>query len=114
MKNGIMEIQIIQNKIIEIRGLKVLLDKDLAEMYSVETKRLNEAVRRNIERFEGEDFMFQLSKEEFKNLKTQIVISNEGKILMFQNGTSNDKENLKSQIATSSWGGTRKSPYAFT
>ena len=70
-----------------IRGQQVMLDRDLAELYGVETKRLNEQVKRNIERF-PEDFMFQL--------------------------TSNEFDNLKSQFATSSWGGVRKLPYAFT
>ena len=70
-----------------IRGQQVMLDRDLAELYGVETKRLNEQVKRNIERF-PEDFMFQL--------------------------TSNEFDNLKSQIAISSWGGVRKLPYAFT
>ncbi|MCE2963883.1 MAG: ORF6N domain-containing protein [Chitinophagales bacterium] len=79
--------EIIMNKIYYIRGMKVMLDKDLAEMYNVETKRLKESVKRNIERF-PEDFMFELTKEEF--------------------------ENLKSQIATSSWGGQRYLPYVFT
>ena len=74
-------------KIYVIRGLKVMLDRDLAEMYGVEVKRLNEAVKRNSARF-PDDFMFQINKAEFQN--------------------------LKSQIATSSWGGTRKLPYAFT
>ena len=55
-----MDIQIIQNKIYEIRGRRVMLDFDLANLYQVETKRLKESVRRNIERFEGEDFMFEL------------------------------------------------------
>jgi len=97
-----MEVAIIQNTIIEIRGQKVLLDRDLAEMYGVETKVLNQAVKRNIERFEGEDFMFQLTKNEvFENLKSQIVTSSDNGNLMFQNGTS-------------SWGGTRKPPFAFT
>ena len=81
-----MELQLIQNKIYEIRGFKVILDKDLALMYEVTTSNLNKAVKRNLERF-PEDFMFQLSNEEFD--------------LIFQNGTS-------------SWGGTRKLPYAFT
>lgn len=81
------EIQIIQSKIYEIRGQRVMLDFDLAELYHVETRRLNEAVKRNIKRFPG-DFMFQLNGDEWKN--------------------------LISQIATSSWGGTRKLPYAFT
>ena len=70
-----------------IRGQQVMLDRDLAELYGVETKRLNEQVKRNIERF-PEDFMFQLTPNEF--------------------------DNLKSQFATSSWGGVRKLPYAFT
>ena len=70
-----------------IRGQQVMLDRDLAELYGVETRRLNEQVKRNIERF-PEDFMFQLPPNEF--------------------------DNLKSQIATSSWGGVRKLPYAFT
>lgn len=82
------ESQIVE-KIYYIRGLKVMLDKDLAEMYGVDTRNLNKAVKRNLQRF-PEDFMFQLSKEEFENL-------------MFQIGTS-----------SSTWGGTRKLPYAFT
>ena len=57
-------LQLIQSKIYEIRGQKVMLDFDLAEMYGVETKRLKEAVRRNIDRFEGDDFMFELTKKE--------------------------------------------------
>ena len=71
---------LIQNKIHEIRGTRVMLDYDLAELYQVETKRLKEAVRRNIERFEGEDFMFELTHEEYNsliiNLRTQISTSN--------------------------------------
>jgi len=59
-----MELKLIQRKIYTIRNQKVMLDFDLAELYGTETKRLKEAVRRNIERFEGEDFMFQLSGEE--------------------------------------------------
>ena len=58
-----MELQAIQNKIYEIRGIRVMLDFDLAEMYGVETKRLKEAERRNIERFDGDDFMFELTSE---------------------------------------------------
>ena len=82
-----MELQVIQNKIYEIREQRVMLDRDLAELYEVQTKVLNQAVKRNIKRFPA-DFMFQLSKEEF--------------------------ENLRSQIVTSRWGGTRTMPYAFT
>ena len=67
-----MDIQIIQNKIYEIRGQRVMLDFDLANLYQVETKRLKESVRRNIERFEGEDFMFELSEEEYNVLKDRL------------------------------------------
>lgn len=81
------ELVIIENKIYEIRGQKVMLDFDLAKMYQVETKNLNKAVKRNIERF-PEDFMFQLTSEEMANLRFQI--------------------------GTSSWGGTRYLPFAFT
>ncbi|MBO9582991.1 MAG: ORF6N domain-containing protein [Flavobacterium sp.] len=77
----------ISNKIYFIRGQKVMLDSDLAMLYEIETRVLNQAVKRNITRF-PKDFMFELSQTEF--------------------------ENLKSQIVTSSWGGTRKLPSAFT
>ncbi len=79
--------ELIESRIIIIRGKKVMLDKDLAALYGVETFNLNKAVKRNIDRF-PEDFMFQLSNEEFKNLIFHFGIS--------------------------SWGGTRKLPYAFT
>ena len=68
------QLQVIQSKIYEIRGQKVMLDKDLAEMYDVQTKVLNQAVKRNIERF-PDDFMFQLSNDEWIGLKSQFVIS---------------------------------------
>ena len=64
----------IMDKIYLIRGQKVMLDKDLAELYSVETRRLNEQVKRNIERFPN-DFMFQLDSDEFENLKSQFATS---------------------------------------
>ena len=67
-----MELQPIQSKIYEIRGQRVMLDFDLANLYQVETKRLKESVRRNIERFEGEDFMFELSEEEYNVLKDRL------------------------------------------
>ena len=74
------QLEIIQSKIYEIRGYKVMLDFDLAEMYQVETKRLKEAVRRNMERFEGDDFMFQLTKDEVAELsRTQIATMNKGR-----------------------------------
>ena len=66
------DIAIIENKIYEIRGQKVMLDFDLAEMYGVETKRLKEQVRRNIERFPAE-FMFELTKEEVAISRSQIA-----------------------------------------
>ena len=65
----------INNKIYEIRGIKVMLDSDLAKLYQVETKNLNKAVMRNIKRF-PEDFMFQLDDKEFENLRFQIGTSN--------------------------------------
>lgn len=71
------QLQIIQNKIYEIRGQKVMLDFDLAEMYGTETSQLKRAVRRNIERFEGEDFMFELTREELS--RCQIGILNRGR-----------------------------------
>jgi phage regulator Rha-like protein len=77
----------IERRILVIRGQKVMLDRDLAELYGVETKVLIQAVKRNIERF-PEDFMFQLIEDEFDNLRSQFV--------------------------TSSWGGTRYFPYVFT
>ena len=69
------QLQVIQSKIYEIRGQKVILDRDLAEMYGVQTKVLNQAVKRNIERF-PEDFMFQLTNEETQNWRLQFVTSN--------------------------------------
>jgi len=77
----------VKNKIYQVRGRNVMLDKDLAELYGVPTSRLNEQVKRNLKRF-PEDFMFPLTRKEVTN--------------------------LKSQFATSSWGGRRYVPYAFT
>ena len=74
-----MNLEQIQNKIYEIRGFKVILDFDLAYMYGVETKRLKESVRRNIERFEGDDFMFELTQEEVDSLRSQIATLNKGR-----------------------------------
>ncbi|MEO7309927.1 MAG: ORF6N domain-containing protein [Chitinophagaceae bacterium] len=82
-----MEISVIQNKIYEVRGQRVMLDFDLAEMYDAETKRLKESVKRNSARF-PKDFMFIRTQSEFQH--------------------------LRSQFATSSWGGTRYLPSAFT
>ena len=96
---------LILNKIYEIRGQKVMLDFDLAELYSVETKILNQAVKRNSSRF-PEDFMFKLTQEEWNLNWSRFVTSS-------KKHRGNDV-NLKSQIVTSSWGGSRKLPYAFT
>ena len=72
-----MELQFVQNKIHIIRNQRIMLDYDLAELYGVETKRLKEAVRRNIERFEGDDFMFQLSDNDIAELsRTQFATLN--------------------------------------
>ena len=71
--------EIILNKIYEIRGQKVMLDRDLAELYGVETKVLKQAVRRNIQRF-PEDFMFEMLKDEFQNWRSQFVTSNSEKM----------------------------------
>lgn len=85
--NSIIPDEVISSKIYLIRNKKVMIDKDLAELYGVSTGNLNKAVKRNIKRF-PKDFMFQLSQKEF--------------------------ENLKFHFGTSRWGGTRKLPYAFT
>ena len=82
-----MDLQVIQNRIYEIRGCRVMLDFDLAELYQVSTKALKQAVKRNLQRF-PEDFMFEMNSEEW--------------------------EILRSQIVTSSWGGTRYMPFVFT
>jgi hypothetical protein len=85
-----------------IRSEKVMLAQHLAELYGVPVRALNQAVKRNIKRFPA-DFMFQLTKEEFDRLKSQIVISNDG------------RRASRSQTVISSWGGLRRAlPYAFT
>jgi len=72
-------IEIIERKIFLIRGRRVMLDRDLAELYGVETRVLNQAVKRNLNRF-PEDFMFQLTQAEMENWISQIVISNKDKM----------------------------------
>jgi hypothetical protein len=95
-------IRSIQNRIYEIRGERVMIDRDLADLYGVETKALNLAVKRNIQRFPG-DFMFQLTKEEFESLRFQIETSKPSQPLRLQTETLNKGR-----------GGTRYLPYAFT
>lgn len=72
-----MEIEVIQNKIHEVRGCKVMLDFDLAQLYEIETKVFKQAIKRNLNRF-PKDFMFELSQNEFDSLRSQIVTSNRG------------------------------------
>jgi hypothetical protein len=73
-----MELTLIQSKIFEIRGLKVMLDFDLAEMYGVETSQLKRSVRRNIERFEGDDFMFEVTREELSRCQIGTLNKSRG------------------------------------
>ncbi len=95
-------IRSIQNRIYELRGERVMLDRDLAALYETETKALNLAVKRNMKRFPG-DFMFQLTKEEYESLRFQFETSEK------------DDKSLKLLIETSKGrGGTRYLPYAFT
>ena len=84
---NIVSVEVIATKIFEMRGKKVMLDRDLAKLYGVPVKVLNQAVKRNLKRF-PDDFMYQLTRQEIMNLKSQFV--------------------------TSSWGGVRKLPYVFT
>ncbi len=111
-ENSLIPMENIRSRIYTIRGVQVMLDSDLAELYGVEVKRLNEQVKRNMERFPKE-FMFQLSKGEYELLRSQNVMLKTDN-LKSQNATSNGSEILKSQNATSSWGGRRTLPYAFT
>ena len=101
-----MGVDAIRSRIITVRGVQVLLDRDLAALYGVTTGALNQAVKRNMNRF-PERFMFQLDKTESETLKSQSVISSPG--VMFDSPTI-----LKSQSVISSWGGSRARPYAFT
>ena len=88
----------IENMIFSLRGTQVMLDSDLAMLYGIETRALNQAVKRNLDRF-PDDFMFRLTTNEYKNLKSQIVTSS---------------EIIEANNSDSGWGGTRKLPYVFT
>lgn len=101
------DIELIQNKIYEIRGQRVMLDFDLAEMYAVETRVLNQAVKRNIERFPP-DFMFQLTNGELEILRSQLYSS--------ENTENKQHKDWTSQIviSNSTKMGLRRAPYAFT
>ena len=100
-----MELQKIQQMIYEVRGVKVMLDSDLAVLYGVETKALKRAVRRNIQRFPS-DFMFEVTPQEQKKLKFQIGTSSLSE--------NQEVTNLRYQNGTSSWGGIRYNAFAFT
>ncbi|MBQ5471289.1 MAG: ORF6N domain-containing protein [Treponema sp.] len=105
----------LKDKIYVIRGVQVMLDSDLAEIYGYTTKRLNEQVKNNIEKFDEEDLMFQLTKEEVMELPRSKFSTLNNDFLRSKFLTSKlENPNLKSKISTSSWGGTRKLPYAFT
>jgi len=101
----------IMDKIYMVRGQKVMLDADLAEIYGYTTKALNQQVKNNKEKFEGEEFMFQLTREELE----EVVMCHFGTSSLRSNFlTTNIDDDLKSKNLTSSWGGVRKLPYAFT
>ena len=89
-----MEIEIIKNSIHEIRGKKVMLDMDLAKLYEVETRVLKQAVRRNMERF-PEDFMFELTKDEWNIIRSQLV--------MFKNGQGKFSKYLPFFLPNKAW-----------
>jgi hypothetical protein len=122
-----MSVEVIATRIYMIRGQRVMLDKDLAELYGVSVKALNQAVNRNIKRFPG-DFMYQLTRQEVANLKSQFVTSSsepsvaQGVIdsrsqiatLNTELPAAHDVTNLMFQNGTSSWGGTRKLSFVFT
>ena len=110
----------IEKKIFVIRGVQVMIDRDIAELYGVETRVLNQAVKRNIERF-PEEFMFQLNREEIDFLKSQFATSSATDSVMSQFVISRETISVMSQSATSQnnmftgqEGGTRKLPFAFT
>lgn len=115
MENEISSLQI-EKKIFVIRGVQVMVDRDIAEFYGVETRILNQAVKRNTNRFPKE-FMFQMNDDEFENWKSQIVISNYSRSqIATLNKESLYDENLISQtvISSSDKMGLRKKPFVFT
>ena len=110
---GTSEVEVIKHRIYEVRGLRVMLDRDLAELYGVETRALNQAVKRNIDRF-PDDFLFRLNKNEWTFLKSQIVISNTDATTADNKDVATNGDSLKSQFVISNRGGDRALPYAFT
>ena len=126
---GTADIEVVKHRIYEVRGMQVMLDRDLAELYNVETKVLNQAVKRNIERF-PEDFMFKLNKSEWVLLRSQIATLKESALstdtedidvvetsLRSQIVTlNNDEDSMSSQIVMTNGRGQHSKylPYAFT
>jgi len=116
--SNIIPIEKIENKILLIRGIKAMLDRDLAELYGVETRILNQAVKRNKKRF-PDDFMLQLTRMEAEYLASDGYLGGalRSQIVTLKKENANNKEktgNLISQIVISRWGGTKKLPYVFT
>lgn len=111
--SGNKSVENIQHRIYEVRGLQVMLDRDLAELYGVETRVLNQAVKRNIERFPS-DFLFRLSKKEWDHLKSQIVISNNTLKNIDNEAVEQKDSDWKSHPVITGRGGDRALPYAFT
>jgi phage regulator Rha-like protein len=114
-KSNIVVRQEIENRIYTIRGIQVMIDSDLAEIYGVETKQINRSVKRNEERF-PEKFMFQLSENEWDFLRNRNETATSDKPQKLQTTSQNNNPNLKYQFGTSSLGhgGRRKLPFAFT
>ena len=110
---GTADIEVIKHRIYEVRGMQVMLDRDLAELYNVETRALNQAVKRNIDRF-PDDFLFRLNKNEWTLLKSQFVTSNIDSTTVDNKDVSATDSSLKSQIVISNRGGDRALPYVFT
>ncbi|WP_022933088.1 ORF6N domain-containing protein [Treponema bryantii] len=144
---AIIDEKLLKDKIYIIRGVQVMIDSDLAEIYGYTTKAFNQQVKNNIEKFDEEDLMFQLTKEEAETIlrskiltleqeeynlrskfstsslentpnssRTKFSTLNEDKLNLRSNNSTLEQENLnlRSKILTSSWGGTRYTPYAFT
>ncbi|CEM62874.1 ORF6N domain-containing protein [Treponema phagedenis] len=105
----------IRSKIYIIRGEKVMLDYELAEIYGYETKNFNRQVKNNIDKFDGDDFMFQLTKEEIEILRCKNCTSSLSENAKnFTEKFNIENTDLKSKNSSSSWGGKRYLPYAFT
>ena len=107
MSNEIVKYEQVKDRIVVLRGEPVLLDADVAQLYGVETKRVNEAVKNNPDKF-PEGFLFKLDKHELADLRSKISTSS------LQESANEEVVDLQSKILMSSWGGARKVPTAFT